>query len=254
MDSMEQNRNGGTEGADQWGAMAAEGRLEKARECIREIGLSEEQRQQTFDAVADMEKRYGRQLTDSELETIIKAEATFYGVARLVDYRGFPATADGRVFERGVTKLLIDEFGYDERRDGVFSVRERNMTTRKANIAEDVLEGTDVVVRELPVDITLSAEKRGVIGSIDEGGNVQEGYTVVGNIDDVVVRSGFRMANGEHELLMPVCVMLFEGAQGRMPVGNILEKLRRFPTAFRELAEKATSSYWDYADAMEVVA
>lgn len=241
-------------GVNPWEMMAAEERLSTARRHVQsayEYNLSAKQHQQTLDAVAEMEQRYERQLTDGELLAIIKPEPNFYGMAHKLDPNGFPANADGKVLEKGITQMIIEQFGYVDKKDGVFSRHERDMSTREANIAEDVLEGADVMVNRLPVDITLNPEKGGKIGSVDADGGVVDGFATIGDIDGVIIRSGFRMTNGRHELPMPVCVILFEGARERLFPGDIVEKMRRNPLDFKRLTDDAMSAYWDYADAME---
>lgn len=94
---------------------------------------------------------------------------------------------------------------------------------KQTYIAEDILEGADVVVNQLLVDITLTPEKSGKIG-------------------DVRISSGFRMSNGAQELKMPVCVILFQ-AVGRATPIDMLEKLQNDPLPFRELADDAFSSF-----------
>ncbi|MCL2002133.1 hypothetical protein FWG76_01875 [Candidatus Saccharibacteria bacterium] len=226
----------------------------KRAEEVRDYILSAEQRQATLDAVSGAEERYGRPLTDSERRAIQRAEPEFYGVVKRHDKQGYQANAAGKVFEKGATALLIDGFGYREKKNGMFVERERDMSTRVTNIAEDVLEGADVIVNRLPVDITLNPEKGGEIGRVDENGELKQGYSELGEVEGVRISAGFRITNGARRLPMPVCVMLFEGAGRRLDASEMLERMRRNPQGFRQLADDAMASYWDYADAAEEAA
>jgi len=205
-------------------------------------------------AVVETERRYERQLTDSELTAIVKAEPSFYGVAHKLDANGFPTNAAGKVFEKSITNWMVEQFGYVEKKEGMFSRLERDMSTHEANIAEDILEGADLMVSRLPIDITLNSEKGGKIGSVNADGETEEGFAMQGNIDGVAVKSGFRITNGQHKLSMPVCVILFEGAKERLSPEDMMEKIWGNPVAFKRLADDAMSAYWDYTDATDMAA
>jgi hypothetical protein len=253
--NVERKTSGEAEsGKNPWNIMAEAERLNAVRRRVQDTekhNLSAEQHQETLNAVTGTELRYGRPLTDSEMLAVIKSESEFYGVARKLDANGYPVNAAGKVFEKGITELMIQQFGYTEKKDGVFSVRERDMSTRGANIVEDVLEGADIMLMGMPVDITLNPEKGGKIGSVDADGKITEGYATIGDIDGVTIKSGFRMTNGRHNLPMPVCVMLFEGSRERLNASDIVDKMHSNSQAFTKLTDDAMSAYWDYSDAVD---
>ena len=214
--------------------------------------LTAEQRNTTNQAIIDYEKRVEREMTVGEIEAVIRSETNFYGEKKNRDTGGNLFNRAGEVFETGVTKFLIEKLGYVTKQGTVFATRERDLSTREANIVEDVLEGTDVVVKGLPIDVTLNAEKGGRIGSVDAEGRPISGFRRLGNLEGVKVSFGFRMENGNHELTMPVCVMLFESLQGeRMSAEEMLEEIRKEPEAFCELVDESSSAYWDYIDATQ---
>lgn len=247
-------------GASEWDELAnasaevqGNDRVAELRRALADIQNEEiepEFQDKTRDAVMAFEERQGREITRSEMRAIMRAEASYYGVVKR-DASGNLYNNAGKVFEKGLSNLIIEEFGYKEERNGMFATKVRDESTRVSNIAEDVLEGADVMVYRLPVDITLNREKGGEIGSVDEDGEVVEGFRTMGNLGGVRVSSGFRKTNGGvHKLSTPVCVMLFE-SEGRMEVDEMLDAVRRHKAEFREITDDALASYWDYADAME---
>ena len=234
---------------------ASADRLTSLRRAIKgdkEADIASEFQKNTRDAVAEYEKRLGREITRSEMQAIMRAEPSFYGLVQR-DAEGNPYNSAGKVFEKGLTKLIIDEFGYREKKDGVFSSKERDESTRETTIAEDVLEGADVMIYQLPVDITLNRDKSGAIGSVNEEGELIEGFQEIGKMDGVKISSGFRKTNGARKLDTPVCVMLFE-SDGQMYLDQMMDVLRRNRVQFKEVTDDALASYWDYADATEEVA
>lgn len=218
----------------------------------REKDIPEEYREMTRDAVLDYEERQGRAVTRGEMQAIMRAEPSFYGLVQR-DAEGNLYNNVGSVFERGLTSLIIQEFGYKEEKQGIFMTKIRDESTRESNIAQDVLEGADVMIYQLPVDITLNPGKGGEIGSVNDDGEVTEGFRPVGDVGGVRISSGFRKTNGARELKTPVCVILFESRE-RMPVEEMLDVIRQNSAQFRELTDEALGSYWDYADAMETAA
>ncbi|MFV0485459.1 MAG: hypothetical protein ACK5MU_04535 [Candidatus Saccharimonadales bacterium] len=249
-----EKNQGGDAGA--WDVLAEEAasaeRLANLRKAIKgaeKNDIASELQQKTRDAVAEYENRLGREITRGEMQAIMRAEPSYYGLVQR-DAEGNQFNSAGKVCEKGLTGLIIDEFGYKEEKSGIFSSKKRDESTRESTIAEDVLEGADVMIFRLPVDITLNAGKGGEIGSVDENGEVSEGFRKVGNVGGVRISSGFRMTNGARRLETPVCVMLFEGEE-RMHADEMVSVLKKYPEQFRDIADEALASYWDYADAME---
>jgi hypothetical protein len=212
----------------------------------------------TAAAVKKYEDARGRKLTDSELRAVIRAEVEFYGAVRRDD-EGNPYHAAGKYFERKLTEMIIEDIGFTEEPSKPGSLfrpaRIRNESVREANIVEDVLESTDVVIHGLPIDITINPDKNGEIGSVsvdeDSGeASITSGFTEIGEINGVKVSFGFRTTNGVHKLDMPVCVILFsDNRELRASPESLLENVGRDRKKLQELIDDAMSSYWDYADA-----
>lgn len=90
------------------------------------IPLSSEQQSQTDKAILDFEDRQQRAVTRHELAVLAHSEADFYGAVRRNE-NGEPYNAAGKVFEKGLVKLLIQEFGYTEKKTGMFAERLRSV-------------------------------------------------------------------------------------------------------------------------------
>lgn len=95
-------------------------------------------------------------------------------------------------FSKG--QLFEDEFCEKFVTSGTHGV-----TVRKADIVEDLFEGTDLWMDEVRVDVTMNEQKQGTIKFYGKE-----------ELKDVTVHFGIRTDNGQYELPEPVVVLYFE--------------------------------------------